>query len=828
MSDLVATRYGVLGRALSVAALQTIVLTSRNAVNALSNACLRFALVDTLPPGHSGPSLGRWQELLGNLFPAEILVVDSGGAPSPDLLELRATEAEEHAIRRLLAAAAAFLLSESAIVGEAVALIDGAAAEPAERDRLAEAVTSQAQLASAASDVLLGHAEAGSWRALLSTFVGDHTPSTPEVSAADVLPRDREFPPVVVSLDDEPIAPASTPAPQRRARRTFCVVYVGDLPDEARLRLRLALQGIALDPAATHRDATVPAGAALRALSERDTALVYHDLLCDELSRERSHADTPPPFALSELWFTGGDRRRRTVGPTARIADLLMRVGPDLAPRVGAAFRALATSSADGEQALANVVRLDWAGSAPSFARNLSMFRQDEQEGMRQLASLCRLLSDDLQTAAIAALAHRRAHYAAPEPIPVDIRSGLTNALAPHHHGVLPLGPTNGIPDAGSAIDVSAYCRTRTLRCRPRITREHWPVRYGGDRIHIGGVVSGISSTVRDPDGSVWALLGALNGTRTVDEIVAKLVARFPAKSDGEVRAEIGELVRAGYVEDAESEPDELPARTPPERHPRAHALFRWMDTAPRSSNWDTQLLLRQARVVVIGVGGIGCSAAQALAQSGVGELHLVEPDVVTMSNLSRQVLFVEQDLGRPKIDVAVERLRGYNSDVAVTGEALAVTGPVKLAELAHQFDLMVLTVDQPQGIRSWANEACVKAGTPWVHSGYRGPLVSMGLYQPGTGPCYTCTTAATREHLDWSAGPTSPHGHASEAGNAVSAGLAGSMAANAVKSLITGVPQMPTNREYEFNLITLIPSVHGGDATGPDCPTCGQNAHAM
>lgn len=827
MSDLVATRYGVLGRTLSVAVLQTIVLTSRDAVNALNNLCLGSLLVDTLPPGHDSPVSGKWQELLGNLFPAEILVLDSSGVPSSDLLELPATDAEERAIRRLLAAAAAFLLSESAIVEEAVSLVDESATDPAVRGRVVQAVRVQAQLVSAASDALLDHAEAGSWRALLSTFVGDRTPAAPEVSAADVLPRDREFPPVVVSFADEPITPAWPLALPWRYRQTPCVV-VGYLPRPGRLRVRQVLQQIGLDQDAAYRDALDRApGTVLRMLSAPDTTIPRYEVLRDMMFRLLSHARTTHHKALALRMARGEQRLRPRVGPTARIADLLVGVGPDLAPAVGAAFRALAAASPDGEDALASVVRHTGDGLASRLSAASSVFRHDEQDGLRRLASLCRLLPDDLQTAAIVALAHRRAYFPAPEPVPLDIKSGLQNAFVPHDPGAPAPAGAYGILDDHLWMTVSSPACQRTVRCRPRIKREHWPVRYGGDRVHIGGVVSGIPVSVSDPDGWVWALLGALDGTRTVDEIIVKLVERFPTKSDLEVLADLGKLVRAGYVEDTEPEPDALTARSN-DRHSRTTALWGWMDPAPRSSSWNTQLSLRQARVVVVGVGGVGCSAALALAQSGVGELHLVEPDVVTMSNLVRQVLYVEQDLGRPKVDVAVERLRGYNSDVAVTGEALAVTGPVKLAELARRFDLMVLTVDQPHGIRSWANDACEKAGTPWVHSGYSGSVVSMGLYRPGAGrPCYACTTAPASEDPGWPVDSTQPQSLPSEAGNAVSAGIAGSMAANAVKSLITGVPEMPANREYAFNLVTLDSSVRVVDEPGPDCPTCGQKAHS-
>ena len=362
---------------------------------------------------------------------------------------------------------------------------------------------------------------------------------------------------------------------------------------------------------------------------------------------------------------------------------------------------------------------------------------------------------------------------------------------------------------------------------RPRIKWEHRPVNLGDGRIRIGAV-RGIQTAMADPDGWLWTLLETLDGTRTMNQVAANLTSRFPNKPAGDVRAAISDLIREGYVEDAaEQIPEELSSRER-ERYGPGRRLWRWMDRTPRRTSWDVQLLLRQAQVAVVGIGGVGSTAALALVVSGVGHVHCVEPDVVELSNLSRQILFTERDVGTKKVKAAVKRLRTHNRDVLVTGEKSVVDGPAALQDLSARFDVVLLAADEPAQIRSWTNRACRETRTAWVHGGYHGPQISIGLYRPGSGgPCFDCLYAdrdAWRAKLPlqtpWSPGIGVPR---SQAVTAITAGMAGLLTAHAVMSLITGVPRLLANREYGFNVVTLQdPRMSRLALPSPLCRTCG------
>ncbi|SHN14127.1 ThiF family adenylyltransferase [Actinacidiphila paucisporea] len=369
---------------------------------------------------------------------------------------------------------------------------------------------------------------------------------------------------------------------------------------------------------------------------------------------------------------------------------------------------------------------------------------------------------------------------------------------------------------------------------RPRIKPEHRAYRTVDGNVRIGSVIYGIGAEIIDPDGWIWTLTQLMDGTRSGSRIAAEVAALHPAAVRPEtVEAAIGELRQAGYVEDAAAPLPPGLAERDRLRHTRGVALLRWMDLSPRASPWHAQLRLRRARVLVLGVGGTGGAAAQILTAAGVGRLHVVDPDTVELSNLNRQLLYGEADIGNPKADAAVAALRGLNSDAAVTGERREIRGQDALAALIAEgppYDVLVLGADRPPEIRRWANRVCLAANLPWVEGGYRGPLVTAGVHVPGCGPCWECQRAGESERRDLrlppgqdetAASPRMPWNPAS----AVTATLSGTLVAHAALALLTGVPPMRPGFRYGINLMSLGDPVLQRHPRRPGCPACGDPA---
>ncbi len=127
----------------------------------------------------------------------------------------------------------------------------------------------------------------------------------------------------------------------------------------------------------------------------------------------------------------------------------------------------------------------------------------------------------------------------------------------------------------------------------------------------------------------------------------------------------------------------------------------------------DGQLALNSARVLVLGAGGLGSPAALYLAAAGVGTLGVVDYDQVSLNNLQRQILHSTADVGRPKVESAVDTLQGINPEIEIVPHPVKV-GPDNIWGLLEGYDIVVDGSDN-FATRFLINDVCHQAGKPLV-----------------------------------------------------------------------------------------------------------------
>lgn len=172
---------------------------------------------------------------------------------------------------------------------------------------------------------------------------------------------------------------------------------------------------------------------------------------------------------------------------------------------------------------------------------------------------------------------------------------------------------------------------------------------------------------------------------------------------------------------------------TPADRHHRQTLLPGW--------GMQGQRRLADATALVVGVGALGCVSAELLARAGVGRLVLVDRDVVEPTNLHRQGLYAEADLGRPKAIAAADRIGRIDSGLRIEPVVCDLLGEQAL-DLARGASIIADGTDN-FATRLILNDTAVATGTPYIYAGAVATAGTLIPVLPGVGPCLRCMTGS-------------------------------------------------------------------------------------
>ena len=226
----------------------------------------------------------------------------------------------------------------------------------------------------------------------------------------------------------------------------------------------------------------------------------------------------------------------------------------------------------------------------------------------------------------------------------------------------------------------------------------------------------------------------------------------------------------------------------------------------------EGQLRLSEATVLIIGLGGLGSAASIYLTAAGVGKLVLVDFDKVDLSNLQRQIVHMNRDIGRPKVESAGEHLLELNPDVNLNLINRALEND-ELIEQVRNADVVLDASDNFQ-TRFAINDACVNTKTPLVSGAairFEAQVSVFDLRVDGS-PCYRCLYGehATIDETCTANGVVAPL-----------LGIVGSIQAMEAMKLIMDIGQTLTGRLLLLDVMTM--ECHTAKLRkDPSCPVCG------
>lgn len=227
----------------------------------------------------------------------------------------------------------------------------------------------------------------------------------------------------------------------------------------------------------------------------------------------------------------------------------------------------------------------------------------------------------------------------------------------------------------------------------------------------------------------------------------------------------------------------------------------------------EGQRRLLEARVLLIGAGGLGCPLAQYLAAAGVGAIGLIDFDRVDASNLQRQVLYGTADVGRPKIEVARERIAALNPDVTVEAHEVLLSSDNAL-EILGGYDVVVDGTDNFP-TRYLSNDACVLLGKPNVHGSIFRFEGQATVFDASRGPCYRCLYP---EPPPPGAVPSCAEGGVL----GVLPGLIAMIQATETVKLVTGIGEPLIGRLIQYDALQME-FAEFRLRKDPKCPVCGE-----
>jgi molybdopterin/thiamine biosynthesis adenylyltransferase len=388
------------------------------------------------------------------------------------------------------------------------------------------------------------------------------------------------------------------------------------------------------------------------------------------------------------------------------------------------------------------------------------------------------------------------------------------------------IGFVSGSKSKGSFRRMSLFCAGKTDKTmRLKLKSTVLPF-YLGDKVVLQ--FNSQYYKIPDPTGKISALTRAFDGTRSLDAILSAITTDCTEDEAATIRNAARDYIEHKLVESVDHNVSRLLTPRDQQRFSRNIDFFGSM-TRPTENKFAYQEKIRDSKVCVLGCGGLGTHILFDLAAIGVHDLTIVDFDTIEISNLNRQILYRESDIGADKVTTAKARLLEFNSALNIDAHHKRLESSADIETLVKGHDVVICVADKPANyVAAWLNAACIAQSVPFVTGGldtrrsvfysvipgYSGCVRCWMATARGNNPLFeTISTASKRDDITYSA--------PAPAFVTLVAVTAGMMTSEAVKIITQCQPPQLTDKLKEFKFDDLSVAVAETWSRRPDCEVC-------
>ncbi len=250
---------------------------------------------------------------------------------------------------------------------------------------------------------------------------------------------------------------------------------------------------------------------------------------------------------------------------------------------------------------------------------------------------------------------------------------------------------------------------------------------------------NGYFITIPDDSGAFKAMFKLLNGQHTLSAISEKLILQFPDATEQNLIEAVHVLNEQLLLEKSDVKPPETLTDYDLERW---HRNFDFFNSYCRleDNKYDYQAKIKHTKILLLGLGGLGSHILYDLVALGATNIRAVDFDKIDLTNLNRQILYGENNIGQLKTESAEQRIKQFCSQLDIEFINQRISKIEDIEHLLKGCEVVICVADKPkEHILNWLNEACTKHGTPFINGGLDTQRAVYCSVIPGQSGCVQC-----------------------------------------------------------------------------------------